>query len=84
MEASFVYLPGMSTNELITIAEFQNVNEAYVLKSRLEAEGIRVYIINENVNTILPSAPFAKVKLQVNLNDAFHAVDILYEMGYEL
>ena len=66
-------------SELITIAEFQNVNEAYVLKSRLEAEGIRTFITNENMNTILFSVPFANVKVQVSLHDSFRALDILYE-----
>ena len=65
--------------ELVTIAEFNNVNEAYVLKSRLESEGIRVYLQNENINSILPVATFTRVLLQVNLHDSFRAMDVLYE-----
>ncbi len=66
--------------ELVTIAEFDNVNQAYVLKSRLEAEGIRVYLQNENINTILPAyQAFGGVKVQVNLHDSFKAMDIIYE-----
>ena len=65
--------------ELVTIAEFDNVNEAYVLKSRLEAEGIPTYLQNENINTVLAAVSFARVKLQVNLNDSFRAMDILYD-----
>jgi hypothetical protein len=66
--------------ELVSIAEFNNVNEAYVIKSRLEAEGIRCYLSNENLNSIFgASISFAQVKLQVNLNDSFKAMDILYE-----
>jgi len=66
--------------ELVSIAEFNNVNEAYVIKSRLEAEGIRCYLSNENLNSIFgASISFAQVKLQVNLNDSFRAMDILYE-----
>ncbi len=64
--------------ELVTITEFDNVNEAYVLKSRLEAEGIRVFLTNENLNSLIPSA-FTSVKLQVDLQDSFRAMDILYE-----
>ncbi len=64
--------------ELVTIAEFDNVTRAHLLKSRLEAEGIRVYLTNENLNSILPTA-FTVVKLQVNLNDSFRAMDVLYE-----
>jgi len=64
--------------ELVTIAEFDNVNQAYVLKTRLEAAGIKVFLLNENLNTILPQV-FGGVKLQVNLHDSFKAMDILYE-----
>jgi len=66
--------------ELVSIAEFDNVNDAYVIKSRLEAEGIRCYLSNENLNSIFgASISFAQVKLQVNFNDSFKAMDILYE-----
>tara|TARA_R110002124_G_scaffold151740_1_gene318526 strand:- start:1001 stop:1210 length:210 start_codon:yes stop_codon:yes gene_type:complete len=65
--------------ELVTIAEFQNVNDAYILKTRIESEGIRVYLQDENVNNILSAFSFASVKLQVSLNDSFRVMDILYE-----
>ncbi|MGK0406654.1 MAG: hypothetical protein ACJAZH_000469 [Roseivirga sp.] len=66
--------------ELVSIAEFDNVNDAYVIKSRLEAEGIPCYLSNENINSIFgASVSFAQVKLQVNLADSFKAMDILYE-----
>lgn len=64
--------------ELVTIAEFDNVNQAHVLKARLQSEGIRVYLLNENLNSILPGA-FSIVKVQVDLNDSFRAMDVLYE-----
>ncbi len=64
--------------ELVTIAEFDNVTRAHLLKSRLEAEGIRVYLTNENLNSILPTG-FTVVKLQVDLADSFKAMDVLYE-----
>ena len=65
--------------ELVTIAEFDNVNDAYVLKSRLEAEGIRTFLQNENINTLLSAFSFTGVKVQVHLHDSFRAMDILYE-----
>lgn len=65
--------------ELVTIAEFDNVNRAYLLKSRLEAEGIRVFLQNENINSILPVATFTGVKVQVSLHDSFKAMDVIYE-----
>lgn len=64
--------------ELVTIAEFDNVNRAQLLKSRLEAEGIRVFLQNENINSLLPTF-FTSVKVQVNLHDSFRAMDVLYE-----
>lgn len=64
--------------ELVTIAEFNNVNRAHLLKSRLEAEGIRVYLTNENLNSILPGG-FSSVKVQVSLTDSFKAMDVLYD-----
>lgn len=65
--------------ELITIAEFDNVNEAYILKSRLESEGIRTFLQNENINNILSAFSFTTVKVQVDLNDSLQAMDILYD-----
>lgn len=65
--------------ELVTIAEYDNVNEAYVLKSRLEAEGISVFLQNENLNNLMGLGGFTRVKLQVNLHDSFRAMDVLYE-----
>lgn len=65
--------------ELVTIAEFDNVNQAYLLKSRLEAEGIRVFLQNENMNTLLPGPYFTRVLVQVNLRDSFRAMDVIYE-----
>ena len=65
--------------ELVTIAEFDNVNQAYLLKSRLEAEGIRVFLQNENMNSILPGTLFTRVMVQVNLRDSFRSMDVLYD-----
>lgn len=65
--------------EFVTIAEFKNVNDAYVLKSRLEAEGITVFLENENLNSVLGFGGFAQVKLKVLFKDSFKAMDVLYE-----
>lgn len=66
--------------ELVTIAEFDNVHRAYPLKARLEAEGIKVYLQNETLSTVLAfSASWAPVKVQVNLHDSFRAMDIIYD-----
>lgn len=64
--------------ELVTIAEFENVNQAHLLRTRLEAEGIRVYLQNENLNSLLPVS-FTTVKVQVDLHDSFRAMDVIYD-----
>lgn len=70
--------------QLVTIAELDSLNQAYVLKSRLEAEGIRTYIQNENINTLLPMGGFSGIKVQVNLMDSFRAMDIIYDEEKEI
>ncbi|WP_421752410.1 putative signal transducing protein [Croceimicrobium sp.] len=65
--------------KLVSIAEFNGVNEAYVLKSRLESEGIACFLTNENLNSVLAGIGFTKVVLQVPLEDSIRALDILYE-----
>jgi hypothetical protein len=65
--------------KFVTLAEYNNVNEAYVIKSRLEAAGIRVFLENENTNSVLGIGGFARVKLNVLFEDSFKAMDVLYE-----
>lgn len=65
--------------KLVTIAELDDLNQAYVLKSRLESEGIRTFIQNENINTLLPMGGFSGIRLQVNLLDSFRTMDIIYD-----
>lgn len=65
--------------ELISIAEFNSLSEAYVVKSRLEAEGIRCYLTNEALNSIYPGMGFTGVELKVSLQDSMQAMDILFQ-----
>ncbi len=62
--------------ELVTIAEYQTGAVAHLMKARLEAAGIRVYLHNENMNTMLG---LGAVQLQVPLSDSFRAMDVLYD-----
>lgn len=64
--------------ELVTIGEFSNSMEAHVLKTRLESEGIKTYLIDENINSLLGFG-ISLVKLQVNLHDSFKAMDLIYD-----
>jgi hypothetical protein len=72
--------------EWITIAQFDQPSSGYVLKSRLEAEGIRCFLKDENVTNILPleSLSMGGIKLQVPLKDGFRALEIYYDTTDEL
>lgn len=65
--------------KLVTVAEPNDLNEAYLLRSRLEAAGIRVFIQNENINAMFPMGYFGGIKVQVNLADSFAAMDVIYD-----
>lgn len=64
--------------ELITVAEYSSLHEAHLLASRLEAAGIRAFVVDGNMNTLLA---MGSVKVQVNLHDSLEAMDILYDEG---
>jgi hypothetical protein len=66
--------------ELITIATFNNTVEAHLIRARLESEGIRCYLQDDILNTLIPSGPFGGVKLQVHLKDSLRAFDIFYDL----
>ncbi len=67
--------------ELVTIATFNSVTEAYVVVARLEAEGIPCQLIDVNINTLIPTNTFGGVKLKVPLGVSREALDIYYEIG---
>ena len=66
--------------KLVTIATFDNAVNAHLLKTRLEAEGIRCYLHDEIINTLMPVGPFGGVKIQVHLEDSLRAFDIYYDL----
>lgn len=70
--------------ELVTIATFSTVTQAYVIKARLQAEGIPCRLHDVNINTLMPTSSFGGVKLQVPLHLSREAVDIYYEIGRDL
>lgn len=65
--------------KFVTIATFDRVHEAHILKSRLEAAEIPAFIHHENINTMLPGLSSGGVKLQVYLADGYRAMDLLYD-----
>ncbi len=66
--------------ELVTIATYHNTVNAYLLKARLEAEGIRCYLHDEIMNTLIPAGPFGGIKVQVHLQDSLQAFDIYFDL----
>ena len=64
---------------MITIANAQDVTEAYLIKSRLEAEGIAAFIPDENTSQIQPILNYSigGVRVQVANDDVEEAKLIL-------
>lgn len=65
--------------EPITIASFATVQEALVARALLEANGIPAFVKDEHLSTLLPTAGFHAVgiELQVKIQDAFQALALL-------
>lgn len=72
--------------KFITIAVFPLPQNAYIIQSRLEAEGIPVFLKDEltvQTDNFLSNA-IGGVKLQVRENDIEAAINILKAQGIEL
>lgn len=67
----------------ITIMTFQYNHEAYLVKARLENEGIVVNLLDEYISQIQPFYAFATggIKMQVRSDDVIKAKYILSEIG---
>jgi len=66
-------------NKLVTLTKFEFPQESYIIKSKLESEGIYVYLKDEltiQADNFVSNA-IGGVKLQVYENDAEKAVEIL-------
>ena len=70
-------------NELITIARFNQLNEAYLVKSRLESEGIECFIPDEMLAKThwFYLTGEAGIRLQIKEKDAANALEILEKDG---
>jgi hypothetical protein len=66
----------------ITIATFNNLTEAHIVKGRLEASGILCFLKDENIVAVQPFYSFAVggIKLQVTEGDVEEAHDILKQI----
>ncbi|WP_200975182.1 DUF2007 domain-containing protein [Echinicola sp. 20G] len=65
--------------ELITLETFDNAVEAHLLKSKLESEGIQVFLFDENTVTLNPmiSEAIGGIKLKAFHNSFTSAVKVL-------
>ncbi len=73
-------------SELVTLIVFNYPHEAAIPKARLESEGIRCHLKDEQTLFLQPffSANGGGIKLQVNEEDVEEARLILIDAGYHL
>ena len=66
----------------ITVKTFDNSGEAYVLKSKLESEGIKCYLFDENMVSLNPLYNFliGGIKLNVSKIDLQRAIEVIAEI----
>lgn len=69
--------------KLITIKKAHLESEISVLKSRLEAEGIRCFLKNEYITQIINFMPSFVMELQVSEFDLDEALEVLKEFESE-
>lgn len=72
----------MQDSSLITCATFNTAMEAYVLRSKLESEGIVCYVFDEHTVTMNPlyNVTVGGVKLKISARDSEKAKAILNEI----
>lgn len=63
--------------EMVTIKKAHNQSELWVLKSKLEAAGIHVFVKNELITQVMNYMPAFVAELQVMTSDHEKALEIL-------
>jgi hypothetical protein len=69
--------------DLVTIATFDTVEEAYLARNRLATDGIRSFIEEGSMASLMPHNPAFAAKLQVAQDSADQARHILREIDRE-
>lgn len=70
---------------LIEITAFSNVNDAYVLRTLLESEGIKCVLHDENSSVITNKMTTAgAVKVMIPSNDFNKATELMTHHGYDV
>jgi hypothetical protein len=74
----------MNHDKFITVLTFTQPSELYVIRARLESEGIESLVLNELSSQLRPffSDAVGGIKLQVKEVDLDKTVEILKEAGY--
>jgi hypothetical protein len=69
----------MTTDELTTVATFTNTAEAELAKERLESEGVRAFVLDEQAAGVLPfmGSAMGGIRVQVPTELAERAKEIL-------
>ncbi|QXP64074.1 DUF2007 domain-containing protein [Polaribacter sp. HaHaR_3_91] len=66
---------------LITIKKSHNISDLFILKSRLESEGIKCFLLNEFTTQLMPHMLSFEVELQVYGTDLDKVKEILTEVN---
>lgn len=71
---------GRDPGELVTVGNFLDPIAAELARSRLEADGLVVYVQGIGFGSLLPTATLYPIRLQVSAADAGRAAEILAEV----
>jgi hypothetical protein len=66
---------------LVTVGRFDDPVEAQMARGMLEAAGVEVFMVGENVNNIMPAA--FRCRIQVRVEDEAGARELLDSSGAE-
>lgn len=68
----------------VTILTFKSAPEAHLIKTKLESQGIRVFLKNEYTAQLAPhtTEPASPIKMRIHESDVDEAVKILKEGGH--
>ena len=67
----------MKKDELVVVMTFNRVNNASLYQALLESAGIKSYLLDENMGTVLPVGGMLEIRLAVAPEDEKKAREIL-------
>ncbi|MBV1887842.1 MAG: DUF2007 domain-containing protein [Urechidicola sp.] len=69
-----------ASNKLVTILNATFLHEVQIAQSRLELEGIKSYLVDENITSTIGTAFIEGYKLQVDIQDVEKSKTIIDEI----